>query len=180
METTAKSYHEVLASNPTLVDYVRVVTEMIHCGAARKASGFSVEVGPIKQALEHSFFRIHGPRQSGMTLAIKELATEPTDLVLFKDLHNLTLFRENPLHKKSSALLRSATTDYSREVRANLPEFDKMQRAGKLMPIGEDGFKPKRIFLDESTTWFYREFDERSFIRWCTHRFGEVPLIIGL
>ncbi|MDH2154061.1 hypothetical protein [Stenotrophomonas sp. GD03657] len=183
METKERKYPSkyelILATNPELVNYVEMIQRLMRAREDRKWAKQNTMPGPLEGAIDYDLIAIHGPRQTGKTLAIHEMATKPTDLIFLRDNMLIKCFQERQ-YQHSDAVIAPTLDKLWSEIRANPEEIFRRKEDGKLIPIGPEGFVPERIFVDDSYYVFTRTAEVRSFFRWASARWRVSPAIIGL
>lgn len=173
------SKYELLVQNLGLVDYVSMVNTLLAASKARQRHKDNSGANPLEMAIEFDLIQVHGARGSGRTLAIHELATLPTDLIVLKDLSYIEQFKKRQYHH-SDAVFASTHQKLEDEQRADPERIRSLKESGSLWPVGEAGFVPQRIFVCDAYYHFRRRVDARSLFRWAQTRYGITPTIIAL
>lgn len=183
MGTTERSYSDeyksLLISNPDLVNYVEIIDRLLLAREQRSHLKKTNGYGPLEGSIEVDLIQIHGPTQTGKTLAILEMATQPTDLIILKDLASIERFRERQ-RSDSAALIAPPRLTIWQEMRCNPETILRKRMYGNLANIGEPAFVPDRIFVDDSFYFFANNADARSIFRWAKARYDGSPAIIAL
>lgn len=172
-------YELLLKSHMGLVDYVTIVNTLLNARRQRQQAKINSGCGPLEAGIEYDLIQVHGPRQTGRTLAIHELATQPTDLIIIKDLGQIRMFKDRQ-YQHSDAVFASPHRKLHAEYRANPEEIQRLKAEGKLFPVGDADFVPERIFISDSYYHFRGTADARSMFRWTQARYGVTPAIIAL
>lgn len=183
METTERKYpskYELLVkSHMGLVDYVSIINVLLNARRTRQWAKESGGFGPLEAAIEFDLIQVHGARQTGRTLAIHEMATLPTDLILLKDLMTIKTFQNLQYHHSDAVIARPHRT-LLKEWRASPEEIYRLKETGDLFPVGSADFVPERIFINDAYYHFKGTASARSIFRWAQARYGTTPVIIAL
>lgn len=177
METAESKYIAILEQNDNLVDYVEIVEDII----ARRDGVFKARSqmpDTLSTALEFDLIQVKGFRQSGHTLAIQTMAGKD-DLVFLRDTALQSAYMDSGVRNPEAVVIVPTYSAFG-ELRANSKVLKRRMESGEMRIDLPEGFKPKRIFVDDATHVFKENYDARSLIRWARARFGTSPIIIGL
>ncbi len=183
METTERKYPSkyelLLKSQVGLVDYVSIVNTLLNARRIRQCAKENGGYGPYEAAIEFDLIHVHGARQTGRTLAIHEMATLSTDLIIFQDVTMINSFKDRQYHPSEAVFARPHRT-LQKEWRSNPEDIRTLKETGKLFPVGPEDFVPERIFISDAYYHFKNTADARSMFRWAQARYGVTPAIIAL
>ncbi|QVD49211.1 hypothetical protein LUCX_141 [Xanthomonas phage vB_XciM_LucasX] len=178
-----RTYQQIVDESVKVVDYVAMFEMMLKHREMhqRWLENHSDAQTNITQLLDFNFYQITGPRQTGKTLAIQAMATEPTDLVFVLDEYRRANFRHRTPNPESPALVVGTHLGLKNEMRSNFERISALRLEGKLHThCIPEGFIPKRIFVDDATLTFESYYDPRTIFRWARARFQHDPIIIAV